>query len=656
MKKKIIDYPHNIAKHFSNNEIDFNNFSFTLNEIKPFLFDLIGPVFKLHKHSFLKKYDDFYFSKHALFEDIFFHVQVLLRADKISYCPYDLYVYRISNQNSTTHTINSSIKISHIFDAITNVEEFLIQNNKMNEFNIEFKSFVISHLTLYFKRAFTDFHLYFLRKIQEKFIQLNISKLELKEMSHGNQVFYENFMSNIKKYDLFNCSDEVDDKLVDDIKKNKIVIYTVIIGNYDELNDPDFIDENCDYICFTDNSDLKSDIWKIILIEKSLLDNNRKSKKYKILVHKFFPKYKYSFWIDSSLKIKSSIRKYIYAHINSPMLNIIDSKYDCIYDEAKFCTTINEYPKGILLKQIEKYEKDGMPKKYGLISSGVIFREHNNPEIIKLMEDWWDEINIFTYQDQVSFSYIVWKNDFHPSVSMNYVGDNEYWARDEQCYHNYEPENPLTTYNLIDELKNVKDEIVLNKEEINLIINDISNYKFIFGEYLQMISNISEKDSIISEKDIVIAEKDSIISEKDIVVKIYDSSFSWRITKPVRWFGKVLRKIVNKPFIFISLKSKGHLKKLINDFKSYNIIKNSKLFDENYYINTYPSLKNTRMNLILHYMYYGYKEGKNPNADFDTNFYLINHHDIKKLKINPFLHYILYEIEDNRSKFPNKSD
>jgi hypothetical protein len=35
-----------------------------------------------------------------------------------------------------------------------------------------------------------------------------------------------------------------------------------------------------------------------------------------------------------------------------------------------------------------------MLKKYGLISSEVIFREHNNPENIKLMKYWWDEINI----------------------------------------------------------------------------------------------------------------------------------------------------------------------------------------------------------------------------------------------------------------------
>jgi glycosyltransferase involved in cell wall biosynthesis len=668
-EKKFNTYENNIAKHFNNEEIDFNHFTFTVNEIKPFLLNRFFATWtKFYKHSFFEKYDDFYFPKDLLFQDVFFHVQVLLRANKVSYCPDELYIYRISNPNSITNTADKSMKTFHMFDAISNVEKFLIKTNKMNEYNIEFKLFVISHLNLHFERVSDDLSLQFFKKTKEKFIQLNLLESELKEMPEEYNAIYENFVGNMEKYGLFNSNNEVDDNLVEDIKKNKIVIYTAIAGNYDNLKDPDFIDENCDYVCFSDNHDLKSDIWKIILMDKSKLDNNRKVKQYKVLPHKFFPEYKYSFWIDASFRIKNSIRKYIYTNINSPMLNIIYTLRDCIYDEAIISTNHLNYPKAILLKQIEKYENNGMPKNYGLIFTGVIFREHNNPKIIKLMGDWWNEISIFTNQDQISFSYCTWKNNFHPSVSMIPIENNEYWDMDNhdskitrintdenrinvynQCNHNCYHENPLTTYNLINELKNVKNEIVLNKEEINLIINDIDNYEFIYEEYLQKINTISNKENII-------LEKDSVISEKDAALKIYNSSFSWRITKPVRWFGKVLRKIVNKPFIFISLKSKVHLKKLINDFKSYYIIKNSKLFDENYYINTYPSLKNTQMNLIVHYMYYGYKEGKNPNADFDTNFYLNNHQDIKKLKINPFLHYILYGIEDDRSKFPNKSD
>ena len=68
-------------------------------------------------------------------------------------------------------------------------------------------------------------------------------------------------------------------KEIEDIKNNKIAIYTAFTGDYDTLKHPEVIDENCDYICFTDNAELTSDLWKIIPMEESILDNNRKAKK-----------------------------------------------------------------------------------------------------------------------------------------------------------------------------------------------------------------------------------------------------------------------------------------------------------------------------------------------------------------------------------------
>lgn len=42
--------------------------------------------------------------------------------------------------------------------------------------------------------------------------------------------------------------------------EKKLVVYTAIVENYDTLRDLVFIDDNCDYVCFTDNKELASDI------------------------------------------------------------------------------------------------------------------------------------------------------------------------------------------------------------------------------------------------------------------------------------------------------------------------------------------------------------------------------------------------------------
>lgn len=44
----------------------------------------------------------------------------------------------------------------------------------------------------------------------------------------------------------------------------KYSIITMVFNNYDLLREPEEVDENAEYICITDNPDLKSDVWKII--------------------------------------------------------------------------------------------------------------------------------------------------------------------------------------------------------------------------------------------------------------------------------------------------------------------------------------------------------------------------------------------------------
>lgn len=48
---------------------------------------------------------------------------------------------------------------------------------------------------------------------------------------------------------------------------DKIIIYSGIIGDYDNIVTPKIIDKDVEYILFTDNLGYKSDVWKIINIK-----------------------------------------------------------------------------------------------------------------------------------------------------------------------------------------------------------------------------------------------------------------------------------------------------------------------------------------------------------------------------------------------------
>ncbi len=101
------------------------------------------------------------------------------------------------------------------------------------------------------------------------------------------------------------------EKYIEEFETSKLVIYTVIIDGYDTLKEPEFLDENCDYVCFTNDKKLTSEIWQIRLIEETHLDNTRLQRMYKILPHRFLSEYEYSIYIDGNVRIIGCFRDFV---------------------------------------------------------------------------------------------------------------------------------------------------------------------------------------------------------------------------------------------------------------------------------------------------------------------------------------------------------
>lgn len=89
----------------------------------------------------------------------------------------------------------------------------------------------------------------------------------------------------------------------------------------------------------------------------------------------------------------------------------------------------------------------------------------------------------------------------------------------------------------------------------------------------------------------------------------------------------------------MGLFSTSNLKSSMKNRKYYNEIKNSGLFDSEFYENTYDDFKGDALN---HYLTEGFKQGKLPSLDFDPDVYYRLYPDVDQAGINPLLHYIAY--------------
>ena len=87
--------------------------------------------------------------------------------------------------------------------------------------------------------------------------------------------------------------------------------------------------------------------------------------------------------------------------------------------------------------------------------------------------------------------------------------------------------------------------------------------------------------------------------------------------------------------------------------KNFVALRNSDLFDSDYYLNRYSDVKNSNQDPLLHYLMFGTKEGRNPSTEFNTKYYLDSNPDVKASGINPLLHYLLHGRKEGRATSPH---
>lgn len=192
----------------------------------------------------------------------------------------------------------------------------------------------------------------------------------------------------------------------------KVCVYTVLVGGYDRIIEPQEVDPNIDFICFvgkTESSRQNSTIWEFVEIESDLKDLGRLSRIPKLLPHKTcIANYDYSLYIDANILIRD---KSVYERINDFVskeikIGLLQHPFrDCVYQEAYVCIASLKGGWLDIVRQICFLRWKGVPKHCGLFEANVIFRKHNDPIVVAMDELWWKTFMRFSKRDQLSLVY-----------------------------------------------------------------------------------------------------------------------------------------------------------------------------------------------------------------------------------------------------------
>jgi hypothetical protein len=199
-------------------------------------------------------------------------------------------------------------------------------------------------------------------------------------------------------------------------RNDKIAVYTCITGGYDIIKEPCCVEENCDYYLISDEKPKELNVYKWIdvkdVVPANIMDNAAKNRWCKMHGHKIFENYKYSIYMDGSIQIVKPISYY---KENIGRVGIAMHKHplrDCIFEEGLriYANRRGNLSKEAVVQQMKKYLFSGMPRNYGLFACTMIVRDHSDAIGNAIMTQWFEEYMNSLRRDQLSFTYILWKN------------------------------------------------------------------------------------------------------------------------------------------------------------------------------------------------------------------------------------------------------
>ncbi len=189
------------------------------------------------------------------------------------------------------------------------------------------------------------------------------------------------------------------------------VVYTCITGGYDPIRPPERVDPSLDYLCFTDADHCPAP-WRRLTIPVHGLDALDQNRYVKMHPHRIeaLAKYDLSMYVDGSIAIIGDPLDLI-RQVETRDEQIFAYEHpdrNCLFDEGLACALGGLGWIWQIDRQLARYRAEGFPARLGLFEASVLVRRRS-PELERFMERWWAEYRTGVKRDQLSFTYVAWK-------------------------------------------------------------------------------------------------------------------------------------------------------------------------------------------------------------------------------------------------------
>lgn len=122
--------------------------------------------------------------------------------------------------------------------------------------------------------------------------------------------------------------------------------------------------------------------------------------------------------VDRFVEVVSAVPKY------EPMAQFVHPDRDDIVEEAFVSEKMLKYEDQKVVQQANLYRRRGLPAHWGLWATGMIVYHPAAFDMEAFGNAWLAEQVAWTYQDQISEPFLLWKSDYKPRTIPGHLRDN----------------------------------------------------------------------------------------------------------------------------------------------------------------------------------------------------------------------------------------
>ncbi len=197
----------------------------------------------------------------------------------------------------------------------------------------------------------------------------------------------------------------------------RVAVVSSCYGGYDHLVDPMPQTVDCEYVLVTDVP-ANVNIWRNVVEPRPHMAPRMAAKIAKCRPD-LYTNADITIWIDAAARLAGpdSVEKLVEAVGDNPIAQFVHPERQSIVAEAEVSLNFGKYAGHPVRQQVASYISEGYPDGYGLWATGCIVRNHRRKPAttVKVGDAWLLEQMLWTYQDQLSEPYVLWRHGVRPA-------------------------------------------------------------------------------------------------------------------------------------------------------------------------------------------------------------------------------------------------